>query len=852
MTRRCGISISDRNGRGRNGMSKNDLILCVASPLEGWCASLDDSPDPVFRGRMLGDGVSIDPTVGELRAPFGGTVVTIPESRHAITLRAENGTEFLIHVGIDTVNLAGDGFEAHVSAGERVETGQLLLRFDMEKLLRGATSLRTPVLLLKSEGFSIHPRRVDGPVRFGEILFEVQGQPDETAGPAATPMPHGSTADLSRSVIVGLEHGIHARPAASLIEAVSGLNASVALEFKGKSANLSSAVALMSLAVGHGDRVELIARGENAEALLDTLEQLLQPLPEPVQSEKAESSPEAPVVGGLIRAVAASPGLVRGNAHPLRRFEPDLTVAAESPRIEKQRMEQAIRQVDEHLGQLAGSSGTGAEIARAHRILLSDPMVTEPALRNVERGKSAAAAWHEAVEQAVDMLSRVDDQRMRERVDDLLDINLRMQRCMAGQGPSAARDLPTDTVILADNLLPSELLEMDRSRIAGICLAAGGATSHVAILAMSLQIPMLVAAGRAVEGIEPGTRLLVDADLGELHVSPDAQMTAAFERRVAEERQFRQETLESAHQPGETSDGTRIRFLANVASADDAIAAMEAGAEGCGLLRTEFVFMHRSGAPGVEEQLDAYRRIATALGERPLVVRTLDAGGDKPIPYIEHPPEENPALGIRGIRLSLAEPALFEAQLQALARLSCERPVRVMLPMVSSIREVEAARSLLDHAGPDPARLKLGVMIETPAAALIADQLADLVDFFSIGTNDLAQYTLCMDRGEPLLASQLDVLHPAVLQLIQRTVQAADRHSIPVAVCGGAAGDRLAAPVLLGLGVRELSMPAGLIGGQKARLRKLSLSQCERWAQEALRHGCAETVRQMMRNALMT
>jgi len=292
--------------------------------------------------------------------------------------------------------------------------------------------------------------------------------------------------------------------------------------------------------------------------------------------------------------------------------------------------------------------------------------------------------------------------------------------------------------------------------------------------------------------------------------------------------------------------------MANMASADDAQPAVDAGAEGCGLLRTEFVFMQRSEPPGVDEQLIEYRRISTALGDRPLVVRTLDAGGDKPIPYLDQAPEENPALGIRGIRLSLAQPELFQLQIQALLRLGEERPVRIMLPMVSSLQEVETVRKLIANTGLETAGVKLGVMIETPAAALIADRLASQVDFFSIGTNDLTQYTLCMDRGEPSLATRLDVLHPAVLQLIRRTVDAADRHEIPVAVCGGAAGDRIAAPVLLGLGVRELSMPASLIAAQKARLRKLTVTQCESWARAALELGSAESVRQMMRNALMT
>jgi phosphocarrier protein FPr/phosphocarrier protein len=322
--------------------------------------------------------------------------------------------------------------------------------------------------------------------------------------------------------------------------------------------------------------------------------------------------------------------------------------------------------------------------------------------------------------------------------------------------------------------------------------------------------------------------------------------------RIDEQKQRRDMEAQGAHQPCITTDGVRIHMLANIGSAADARAAMEAGAEGCGLLRTEFVFMQRNRAPGVDDQLRIYREISGAVGDRPLTIRTLDAGGDKPIAYVRQAPEENPALGVRGIRLGLAHPDLLETQLRALTQLEHPQPVQVMLPMVSSVGEVELVKEALARLGQSgpKASVKLGVMIETPAAALIAEHLAATVDFFSIGTNDLTQYTLCMDRGEPALARHFDALHPAVLRLIRRTVEAARRAGIPVAVCGGAAGDPLAAPLLLGLGVRELSMPASLIARQKARLRNVSAAQCEQVAASALQQGSAEAVRGMMREFL--
>ena len=846
-------------------MSESDSVLKVSSPLSGWCASLEDSPDPVFRGRMLGDGVSIDPTAGELRAPFDAEVVTVPESRHAVNLRADNGAEFLIHVGIDTVDMGGDGFEAHVQAGDRVECGQLLLSFDLEKLLRAATSLRTPVLLLQSDAWSVKRSHADGMVKAGEPLFEVHGvSPDHAEAAVSEPAQSQVSGTVhSQSLVTGLEHGIHARPAAGLIEAIKDLDARVSLEHEGHSANLLSAVALMSLNTRRGSRLTISASGPDAQRALKAVVEKLEPLDEhetvdlppvsdSISSQCARLDPPEP--GSVVRALPASPGLGCGQAFLLDTFEVDETLLAGTREEERDLLHAAVEKVRSHL-ELQASEGedTGAGIARAHLALLADPLVVDQAEQYLDKGQAAAACWQKAVDEAIVTLSRVDDPRMRERVDDLRDINLRVQRALAGEDPEQGLLIPQGAVVVAENLLPSQLLEMDRKRLSAICLAAGGATSHVAILAISLQVPMLVAAGENVLGIEAGSELLIDAELGELHIGPSREAAVQFTARMDKDRQKRDEEAKGASEPCTSRDGVRIHFNANIGSAADAKTAVESGAEGCGLLRTEFVFMERSQAPGVDQQVQIYSEISQALGDRPLVIRTLDAGGDKPIAYLAQDREENPALGVRGIRLCLSRPELLESQLLALVKTAHLQPIQVMIPMISSVSEVEEVRSVLSRvAGKDAAScIKLGVMIETPAAALIADRLAEVVDFFSIGTNDLAQYTLCMDRGEPALANRLDALHPAVLALIRQTVRAADKADIPVAVCGGAAGDLLAAPLLLGLGIRELSMPASLIARQKANLREVSVSQCEKLAARALQMRSAREVRRMMRDFLM-
>jgi len=844
-------------------MNSEQKVLKVGSPLSGWCASLDDSPDPVFSGRLLGDGVSIDPAAGEVRAPFDGEVLTVPESRHAINLRADNGAEFLVHVGIDSVGLAGDGFEAAVAAGERVSRGQLLLKFDLEKVLREATSLRTPVLLLQSGAFEVARPRSEGPVDFGDALFEVMPVSEQVLPDTKT----DSGPKVSQTVIVGLEHGIHARPAAALIEAIKPLDAGVFCQHGDRPpANARSAVALMSLGVNYGTRLTVSASGPDADHALGLVVEALNPLDEAASQKLSKSKlaveqarlpeqVEAPADGAVIQAQPASPGLARGTAFLLDVVTAPANITAGSVAEEQSALAGALDAVRNHLQQLTDSGeGTGAEIALAHLALLDDPLVVDHAANRLQQGCAAPLAWQESIERAIEELKRAGDKRMLERADDLRDINLRVQRALAGEDPGCGPEIPDGSIVLAENLLPSQLMELDRDRVRGICLAAGGATSHVAILAISLEIPMLVAAGPELLRVDERNELMLDGELGEITIRPDGQVAENFEQRIVEDRKIRQSEQAEAQAECCTLDGARIHILANIGSAQDALAAVKAGAEGAGLLRTEFAFMERSQAPDAAEQLAIYKQISDVLDTRPMVVRTLDAGGDKPISYIEQQAEENPALGVRGIRLGLENKVLLETQLQALLELERPAPLQVMIPMVSSVHEVRAVRQIMDRLDSRQnrdERIMLGVMIETPAAALIADRLAEEVDFFSIGTNDLTQYTLCMDRGEPRLAGRLDALHPAVLRLIRLTVRAGDKAGVPVAVCGGAAGDLMAAPVLLGLGIRELSMPGSLIARQKARLRMLSMETCEDLAGRALAMDSAREVRSMMREFVL-
>jgi phosphocarrier protein FPr/phosphocarrier protein len=440
---------------------------------------------------------------------------------------------------------------------------------------------------------------------------------------------------------------------------------------------------------------------------------------------------------------------------------------------------------------------------------------------------------------------------MAERVDDLLDLESRVLSALGGGQAAGAPDLPDESILIASELLPSQLVGLNGQKLAGICLAGGGATSHVAIIAAAMDIPTLVAAGPAALQIATGTPLVLDAEGGWLYVDPPSMHIELARSQLAEKRARRAAEQLAAQRECRTADGTRIEVFANVGSEAEAHAAVRNGAEGSGLLRTEFLFLERTAPPEESEQLDQYQRIAHALEGRPLVIRTLDIGGDKPIPYLPLPREENPALGLRGVRTSLWRPDLLRIQLRAILRVRPAGQCRILLPMITDAGEIRAVRLMLDELRREQSPMTLGdrepivlgAMIETPASAVMADRIAREVDFLSIGTNDLTQYTLAMDRGHPELAARLDALHPAVLRLIGKVTEAANVHGRTVAVCGGLASDPVAVPILIGLGVHELSMVPGIIPQLKALIATLNVEECRSLAARALEQETAEAVR---------
>jgi phosphocarrier protein FPr/phosphocarrier protein len=828
----------------------------LRAPLGGWAASLDEVPDEVFAHRMLGDGIAIDPTTSELLAPCDGEVISVAATRHAVAVRAASGAEILMHVGIDTVALQGEGFEAHVRPGDRVRTGQRLLSFDLDLLARRTRSLLTPMVITNGEQHAVVVSSGDREVSSGEIVMElraagssVEAAADEVAG------------EVIEKVIVQHEHGIHARPGALIARYAKASTVELDIRAHGRSASARSAVALMSLGVQRGDELLITGAGPGAAAAVAGLRRLIEGMADAPGLEVAPQAVE-PVLAprrntageGRLQGVIASRGFALGRAFHLRPAELVVSEAGQGVGYESAELDRARGEVQIRLQRLASAAlPTAREVIAAHLEFLDDRELVGSARRAIAEGKSAAYGWRRAIRESATAIEALGDAHLAERVNDLLDIEQQVLTALLGETSAGRIDLPEGAIVLAEDLKPSQLVTLDGSKLAGICLAAGGPTSHVAILAAAMGIPALVASGRDVLRIPEGTPLILDGERGELRIAPEPQELAAAEARQRAGRVRAAAERAAAQDDCHTADGQRIEVYANLGSLADAGAAVAQGAEGCGLLRTEFLFLERAAAPDEHEQLARYQEIAAALGGRPLIVRTLDVGGDKPIAYLRLPEEANPALGLRGVRIGWREPGLLRLQLRALLQVRPAGQCRVLLPMITDVHEIRALRRMLEEEAGKlgvSTRIPLGAMIETPAAAVLADQLAGDTDFLSIGTNDLAQYVLAMDRGHADLAPRIDGLHPAVLRLVRTATDAALARGRPVAVCGGLAADPAAIPILLGLGVTELSVVPTAIPRTKRLIRPLRLEHCRALAHTALEQDSAAAVRELVARSL--
>jgi multiphosphoryl transfer protein len=658
---------------------------------------------------------------------------------------------------------------------------------------------------------------------------------------------------------VDIPLGLHARPAARLAGLAGRFSARMTVRNASRErgpADARSLTGIATLNVRQGDEIVVTAGGDDAAIALAAVRELADehwgddpdaPAPPPPgrASARTGSPPNESGSGdsaagrraGGLTGVPAAGGIAVGPARPLA--APRLEVAddapAGAPEAERAKLDAALEAVRADVARdraaVAARAGEGeAAIFDAHAALLADPGLIGAAHEAIDDGRSAAQAWAGAARAAADAYRGLEDDYLRERAIDVEDVGGRVLARLQGEARQAAGE---EGIVVAAELTPAQAAQLDPELAQGIAGAHGGATSHAAILARALGIPAVVGLGPALLSVPAGTPLVLDGDAGTVDVDPGEEALAAARARRDEARVRAAALRERAREPARMADGERIEVFANLGSPREAAAAVEQGAEGVGLLRTEFLFLDRDEPPDEHEQAAVYAEIAAALDGRPLVLRTLDAGADKPLPFLRQAPEANPFLGVRGIRLALAEPELLRSQLRAAVRVAAEHPLKVMFPMVATLEEVRAARALLAEAGP-PDGLEVGVMVEVPAVALQAERFAREIDFFSIGTNDLTQYALAAERGNERLAALLDGPVPAVLRLIAAVVDGARAHGRWVGVCGELAGDPDAAVLLAGLGVSELSMAAGRIPQVKAALRAVALPAAREAAARAL------------------
>ena len=670
----------------------------------------------------------------------------------------------------------------------------------------------------------------------------------------------GSTVDAVIEIRNRL--GLHARPAATFVQTAGRFASKIQLsrtDNETQRSNAKSINAVASMGLRRGETIHVWAEGPDASAAIDALNKAAEnDFGEAEEATVSTASTECSSKrfdGGLI-GIPASPGYAAGPAIVLKLAEPEIKQRTiDDPEAEWKRLLKALEAVRASTQQLRRQISTSATeydaaIFDAHLMFLNDPDLLEKVRLAIFDGrKNAEWAWSEAIQAALVEYRKIEDDYMRARAADVADIG--RQVLIQLNGRVAALNIPSPGILIAEDLSPAETARLDRAMVLGVCTEMGGPTSHSAILARTLGIPAVLSCGEALGEIAEGTPLVVDGSTGQVWISPSAQISSVYHEKIAEWRNLQALARQASRAPAISKDGITVEIVANIGSAKDARMALDSGADGVGLLRSEFLFLDRLDMPEEEEQFAAYQEIAEVMEGRPLVVRTLDVGGDKPLAYLPQKEEQNPFLGKRALRLCLDEPDFFKAQLRAILRVSAGHNIKIMFPMVADIAELRRARSLLEEAREEVLRrgiltapnVDVGIMVEIPSAALLAPVFAREVDFFSIGTNDLTQYTMAAERGNADVAYLQDALHPAVLRLIDRTIRGADEAGKWVGVCGELAGDPVAIPILLGLGVKELSMAPGSIPTAKSLARTLDIAGLRDFARESLKLESAAAVR---------
>jgi phosphocarrier protein FPr len=674
------------------------------------------------------------------------------------------------------------------------------------------------------------------------------------------PTPHSPLTTPEIKLTIHNPQGLHARPAAQFITTATQFHAQIRLRNVTRNTEFVRADSInqvATLGVRQGHEIAIAAVGEDADAALAALQTL-------VENNFGEthyiSSPRFHTLSHSLQGIPASPGIAIA---PIFHYRPHQIKVHELCVIdvesEWRRLQAAIETAKQEIQTIKTQShihNDEAAIFDAHLLVLSDPVIIEPVHQRIfEQYQNAEFAWNTIIDEIANNYRHLDDTYLQERAKDVVDVGQRVLRVLLGITTTTI-ELTQPSILVAHDLSPSDTAQLDRTKVLGICTLQGSATSHSAILARTLGIPAVVGINSQILNLDSGTLLAIDGENGNIWIQPDANTIATLDAKRDALITTRQQAQAKAQAPAIARDGKRIQVFANISSIADTQVAIAQGAEGVGLLRTELLYLDRTSPPTEEEQLEIYQAIAQILENRPLIIRTLDVGGDKPLADLGLQAETNPFLGWRGIRFCLDRPDIFKTQLRAILRASLGQQIKIMFPTIATLAEVQTAKAIWVEAQtelrqadiPFDENIEIGIMIEIPSAVAIADKLAPEVDFFSIGTNDLCQYIMAADRTNPKVAALADAFHPVVLQAIQQTVTAARHAGIWVGLCGELAAEPLAVPILLGLGLDELSLNPQSIPQIKQIITQLTIQEAEAIANSALQLNSATQVKSFISN----
>ncbi len=831
----------------------------IYSPISGISIPIEKVDDPVFAEKMLGDGLAITPNgLGKqiISAPCDGSIETLQDTNHALALKSKNGYEVLIHVGIDTVSLKGKGFKALTKKGASVKKGDELLEVDFDVLVKEAPSIDV-IIIFTNLTDDIKLNTHLGDIVSGANLCILSNE-DDVNNSFNNEINSGSSELESEKITVLNPTGIHARPASAIFQIASKYKSDIKIKKDGRVVNAKSIVAILSLGIKFEEQISITASGEDAQDAIDSIaKEIKSGLGEKVISQVSDEQESEEFItlkdGDTLQGSVASPGIHIGQSFTFKDEELSVTNIKPTPEdlnLLKNALDKLNKKLSKEIQQAKKANHpTKAEILQAHLTMLSDPGLIEPAEDLIKAGKAAAYAWKHSTEQAIEGLKGTGNTLLMERVADLKDLQKRILKILLGLDDVEDNvNYPDNTIIVAEDLIPSDLSNFD-DNVKGVVLTKGSTTSHVSLMLRNMGIPTLVAIGSAGKQIKDKVPLVLDADKGILVVNPPESLLSDIKIKKEHSDTKRAKNIANTKAEAITVDGVKIKVKGNVGNPLEAKRIEELGAEGIGLLRTEFLFFNSTSEPEIQEQTRIYQLVVDAITGGSVTIRTLDVGGDKPLSFLHIAKEENPIVGMRGVRNYFTNKALFARQIKAILQVKPLETVKIMIPMVANVQEIIDTKAIIEEEKKKlgiSTEIQIGTMVEVPSAALIAEQIAPHVDFFSIGTNDLAQYTLAMDRGNSILTKYLKNLHPAVLKLIKMTVDGGNQYNIPTAVCGAMASEIVSVPILIGLGVKELSTSMKSVPDIRALIRELSYEQCKEIANKALTMSTAEEVQQLV------